>query len=153
MAAPPPHTAAIVRHIDIQAPIADIWRALTDPALMPLWMCEDGDTMEVLVERRAGGAFMLRGTLHGMAFENHGTVRRFEPERAFEYDYWSTLSAARLADAPENYSALRFELAPLAAGTRLTLTLSRFPDASVHRHAGLYWRGTLPILKRFCERR
>ena len=148
-----PSTAAIVRHIDVDAPIAGVWRALTDPALMPQWMCEEGDTMEVLADARAGGAFALRGTLHGMAFENHGTVRSFEAERVFEYDYWSTLSAARLADAPENYSAVRFELTPLDAGTRLTLTLTRFADDSIYRHAGLYWGGTLPILKRFCEQR
>jgi len=80
-------------------------------------------------------------------------VRAFEPERLFAYSYWSTLSASRLADVPENHTLVRFALAPANGGTLLTLTLSDFAEPAIRPHANLYWGPTLQILKAACERR
>ncbi|WP_246707376.1 hypothetical protein [Mesorhizobium sp. NZP2077] len=55
------------------------------------------------------------------------------------YSYWSTLSASRLADAPENHTLFSFALAPADGGTLLTLTLSDFAEPAIRPHADLYW--------------
>jgi len=144
-------SAPIVKAIAIAAAPAKVWHVLTTPGMIPQWMSDEDLT--VSLEAHAGGAIVISGLLHGMAFENHGTVRAFEPEKSFAYGYWSTLSASRLADLPENHTLVSFALAPADGGTLLTLTLSNFAEPAIRPHANLYWGPTLQILKAMCERR
>ena len=144
-------SAPIVKTIAIAAARAKVWRVLTTPGMMPQWMSDE--ELTVSLEGHEGGAIVIRGLLHGMPFENHGTVRAFEPEKSFAYSYWSTLSASRLADTPENHTLVSFALAPADGGTLLTLTLSDFAEPAIRPHANLYWGPTLQILKAVCERR
>ena len=140
----------IIKTIAVAAAPAEVWQVLTTPAMIPQWMSDE--ELSVRLEGHAGGAIVIRGLLHGMPFENHGTVRAFEPERLFSYSYWSTLSASRLADVPENHTLVRFALAPADQGTLLTLTLCDFAEPAIRPHANLYWGPTLQILKAVCER-
>ncbi|OBQ73368.1 SRPBCC family protein [Mesorhizobium erdmanii] len=144
-------SAPIVKSIAIDAEPATVWRVLTTPGMIARWMSDE--ELTVSLEGHAGGAIVMRGLLHGMAFENHGTVRAFEPERRFAYSYWSTLSASRLADVPENHTLVSFALGPADGGTLLTLTVSDFAEPAIRPHANLYWGPTLRILKAVCERR
>ena len=143
-------SAPIVKTVAIAAAPAKVWRVLTTPGMIPHWMSDEDLT--VSLEGQAGGAIVISGLLHGMPFENHGTVRAFEPEKSFAYSYWSTLSASRLADAPENHTLVSFALTPADGGTLLTLTLSDFAEPAIRPHANLYWGPTLQILKAVCER-
>ncbi|BCG71945.1 ATPase [Mesorhizobium sp. 113-1-2] len=140
----------IVKTVAIAAAPAKVWRVLTTPAMVPQWMSDED--LSVSLEGHAGGTIVIRGMLHGMAFENHGTVTALEPEKSFAYSYWSTLSASRLADVPENHTLVSFALAPADGGTLLTLTLSDFAEPAIRPHANLYWGPTLQILKAVCER-
>ncbi|KRB23371.1 MULTISPECIES: SRPBCC family protein [Mesorhizobium] len=141
--------APIVKAIAIDAEPAKVWRVLTTPRMIPQWMSDE--ELTVSLQGHEGGMIVIRGLLHGMPFENHGTVRAFEPERRFAYSYWSTLSASRLADLPENHTLVSFALAPADGGTLLTLTLSDFAEPAIRPHADLYWGPTLRILKTVCE--
>ncbi|TPL86161.1 SRPBCC domain-containing protein [Mesorhizobium sp. B2-3-12] len=142
--------APIVKAIAIDTDPAKVWRVLTMPALIAQWMSDE--ELDVSLEAHAGGAIVIRGVLHGMPFENHGTVRAYEPAKSFAYSYWSTLSASRLADMPKNHTVVGFALARAHGGTLLTLTLSGFAEPSIRPHANLYWGPTLQILKAVCER-
>jgi uncharacterized protein YndB with AHSA1/START domain len=142
--------APIVKTIAIAAEPAEVWQLLTTPRMIPQWM--SNEELTVFLQGHAGGAIVIRGLLHGMPFENHGTVRAFEPEKSFAYSYWSTLSASRLADVPENHTLVSFALAPADEGTLLTLTLSDFAEPAIRPHANLYWGPTLQIMKAVCER-
>ncbi|WP_214475230.1 SRPBCC domain-containing protein [Mesorhizobium sp. dw_380] len=144
-------SAPIVKTIAIDAGPAEVWQVLTTPGMIPQWMSDE--ELTVSLQGHEGGAIVIRGVLHGMPFENHGTVRMFEPQKSFAYSYWSTLSASRLADAPENHTVVSFALAPADGGTLLTLTLSDFAEPAIRPHANLYWGPTLRILKAVCERR
>ncbi|ESZ23305.1 ATPase [Mesorhizobium sp. L2C084A000] len=140
----------ITKTVVISAEPAKVWRILTMPEMIPQWMSDE--ELTVSLQGHAGGAIVMRGLLHGMPFENHGTVRAFEPEKSFAYGYWSTLSASRLADVPENHTVVSFDLTPVGGGTTLTLTLSDFAEPAIRPHANLYWGPTLQILKAVCER-
>lgn len=142
--------APIIKTVVIAATPAKIWQVLTTPAMIPQWMSDE--ELTVSLQGHAGGAIVMLGLLHGMPFENHGIIRAFEPGRSFAYGYWSTLSAPRLADVPENHTVLSFDLAPADEGTLLTLTLSDFAEPAIRPHANLYWGPTLQILKAVCER-
>jgi len=137
--------------LNIEAPASRVWTAVTDPVELGRWMLEEG--LDVRSDGVVGGAIVISGDLHGIAFETKGTIRALEPERVFEYAYWSTLSFPTLPDIPANYAVLRFVLEPIESGTRLTLAGRRFPDDSTYRHAGLYWEVALLRLRDACEGR
>lgn len=140
----------ITKTIDIDAPPSLVWRALTDPHVMPAWMSDE--PLEVETRWEIGGPIVLRGILHGrLRFENRGVVQAFEPGRRLRYTHWNTLSRRVLADVPENHAIFSFSLAPSAAGTRLVLELGNLMDAAVYGHLDFYWDVTLMELKNFCE--
>jgi uncharacterized protein YndB with AHSA1/START domain len=136
---------------EIDASLAVVWDALTNPEFIRRWMLDT--EMEIISDWQVGRPIVFRGELNGHRFENRGTIRAFEPATVFEYDYWSSLSRSKVPDRPENYTTVRFELEGLQRGTKLTVFLSNFVDESIYRHVKFYWNGTLPVLKRFCEER
>jgi uncharacterized protein YndB with AHSA1/START domain len=88
----------------------EIWSALTDPERLARWL---GD---VEVDLRVGGAFIIH--FRSMSAVMTGQITALEPGRVIEYSWL------------ENYgmpgSVVRWEIVPLRAGCRLTLT-HRFP--------------------------
>ena len=133
--------------IRINAPTSKVWDALTNPGLMKKWMSET--EINIFTDWKVGNPFVIRGRLHGINFENRGTVLQFEPEKILQYNHLSSLS--RLPDQFENYSILEFRLAPINEETSLTFTASNFPTESIYKHFAFYWNVTLEILKRMIE--
>jgi uncharacterized protein YndB with AHSA1/START domain len=133
--------------IRINAPISKVWDALTNPEMMKKWMSET--EINIFTDWKVGNPFVIRGRLHGINFENRGTVLQFEPEKILQYNHLSSLS--RLPDQLENYSILEFRLAPINEETSLTFTASNFPTESIYKHFAFYWNVTLEILKRMIE--
>jgi len=133
--------------IHISAPISKVWDTLTTPELMKKWMSETD--INIITDWSVGSPILIRGRLHGIKFENKGTVLQFEREKILEYSHLSSLS--RLPDKPENYSILEFRVEPIHNETNLTLTLSNFPDEIIYKHLVFYWNVTLEIVKRMIE--
>ena len=128
-----------------------VWSAITDPDCIKQWMLDS--ELEIISDWQVHSPIVFRGELNGYRFENRGTIRAFEPEKIFAYDYWSTLSQGRVPEGPENTTWIRFEIEATVGGTKVTVTLANFADQSIYRHVKFYWNGTLPVLKRFCEER
>lgn len=84
----------------------DVWRMLTQPAEFSKWIAPG--TMEL----RKGGAVRIDFADSGTLIES--TLTEYDPPRLLEYS-WSS------GDQPKR--PLRWELAPEAGGTRLTLTV------------------------------
>jgi uncharacterized protein YndB with AHSA1/START domain len=143
-------SSSIIKSITIEAPPSLMWQVLTRPDLMQRWMWNEA--ISITSQWKEGAAIVIQGLLHGVPFENHGTILHFAPERTFAYSYWSTLSREQLEDRPENHTVVRFDLSPAGGATLLTLTLSDFAEPSIGPHANLYWGGTLPILKAMAEK-
>ena len=132
----------------IESSVEKIWAALTRPELMVQWMSESELTITTTWE--PGTPFSIQGDMHGIAFENTGTVLLFEPEHVLKYSHLSSLSG--LADEPRNYCILEFRLARVNKDTELILTLRNFPTASIYRHMLFYWNVAIGLLKRFVEK-
>jgi uncharacterized protein YndB with AHSA1/START domain len=141
--------ADIIKSLAVAAAPAKVWRVLTEPALIARWMTDELLTVEA--DWRPGGRIRFAGRLHGQAFENRGRIIAFSPPTLFEYAFWSTLSATRLAETAENLSRVRFLVEPEAAGARLTLTLRDFPEPSMRPHAALFWGATIGIIRDVAE--
>jgi len=124
-----------------------VWEALTNPELMKKWMSET--EINIITDWKVGSPMIIRGNLHGIKFENKGTVLQFEPEKILQYNYLSSIS--RLPDQPGNYSSIEFRLAPIEDQTALTVLVSNFPTEIIYKHLAFYWNVTLEILKRLIE--
>lgn len=133
--------------IRVNVPTHKVWAALTEPARMKGWMANpaDGIDFDIFTDWMVGGSILIRGQLHGLAFENRGTVLQFEPERALRYSHLSSIS--RLPDVPASYSVIAFELAPVGEQTKLTLSLSNFPTEAIYKHLVFYWNMVLGRLR------
>ena len=105
--------------------------------------------INMITDWQIGSPIIFRGNLHWTDFENKGTILQFEPEKAFQYNYWSTLSC--LPDIPENHIIVGFVLSPIAIQTELTLTLSNITDEVTYKHLDFYWTVTLDVFKKLCE--
>lgn len=133
--------------VQIDAPAAEVWQALTQPEIMQKWMSET--ELQIITNWQVGNPMTIHGKLHGVRFENKGTVLQFEPQQALAYSHLS--SASRLPDQPESYTALEFQLAPQNDGTSLTFTARNFPTEVIYQHFAFYWNVTLEILKKLVE--
>src|SRR5436190_6349108 len=100
----PRNDKIFIKTIQINAPTSKVWDALTNPEFMKKWMSET--EIDILTEWKVGTPMVIRGRLHGINFENTGTVLQFEPEKVLQYSHLSSLS--RLPDEPESYSVLDF---------------------------------------------
>ena len=146
-----PESVVVNKHVQIGAPPAQVWAALTIPELMQQWMFET--KLDILTEWVVGGPIIIRGKSNGARFENTGTVVQFELEKVLQYSHLS--SASRLPDVPASYSSIEFRLAALAPlpakRTELALALRTFPTEVIYKLLAYYWTVTLGIMKRRVE--
>jgi uncharacterized protein YndB with AHSA1/START domain len=146
-----PAAEPIVRKsVTIDVPSTLVWEALTVPERMNEWMFPE--PIEIVTTWQVGHAIVIRGDLHGAAFENTGTVLEFRPEALLAYSHLS--STSRLPDVPENHSVIEFGLTALTADqTELTVTVRQFPTDVIYRHLAYYWNVTPEVIKRKLEAR
>ena len=142
------HDQVVNKTVYIDASLTEVWAYLTDPNLMRTWMFPTD--LDIITDWTVGNPIIIRGDLHGVPFENKGTVIQFEPEKVLQYSHLSTVS--RLRDEPANYSLIEFKLSATPNGqTALTLTLSNFPTVVIYKHLVHYWTVTLELIKRNLE--
>jgi uncharacterized protein YndB with AHSA1/START domain len=135
--------------ISINAPASRVWEALTNPALIKLWMEDSNTDIEIISDWVVGSPFIIRGNLHGFSLENKGTVLEFESERVLKYDYLSNLS--NYPDKPENYSSIEFRLTQAENSIELTFTQANFVTDVDYKHSKLYWNVTLERMRKVIE--
>lgn len=93
-----------------------VWAMLTEPNRVAEWLAP-GE-----IELRKGGAARLNFTDSGIVIDS--TVSEFEPPNLLEYSWSSPGEPAR---------PVRWETAPVAGGTSLTLTLQLPEDEDIAR--------------------
>lgn len=136
-------TLEITRSIDIAAPPAKVWAALTEQDLIAQWM---GDSAEF--EPVPGGTGFFGWSEHGRF---RVVVEQIEAPTLLVYRW------ARDSDAdpvPGNSTVVRFELSALDdGGTRLSVLENGFDElddaASAHAENSAGWTAELDDLARF----
>lgn len=101
---------ALVVHFErlIDRPVAKVWAALTEPALIGKWLSP------AQIEPRVGGAYTI--DWRGEEAVLTGKITVFEPERLLEYEWIETPPSSGVA------SLVRWELTPTPTGCKLSLT-------------------------------
>ena len=143
MAAPQPLAQDIylTLHRTIDAPIADVYAAWTDPEIMRQWLAPgELAVARAVADVKVGGTFLVE--MHGSDGEprlTRGVYREVIPNRRLVHTWqWE-------GSEVESLVTVEFE-AQSAHSTRLTLTHSRFADAAARDQHENGWSGCLAKL-------
>ena len=135
------------KQCEIDAAPEDVWRALTDPGLIKLYMFGS----EVKTDWKPGSPITWQGEFEGRAYQDKGEIISFEPSRQLEVTHFSPLTGQE--DRPENYHRVRYDLQPTNGGTSVRLTQDNNSSAEEAEHSGANWQMMLDGLKKVVERR
>ncbi|MGA2857816.1 MAG: SRPBCC domain-containing protein [Candidatus Sulfotelmatobacter sp.] len=150
-----PDQDSVVSEIQIAAPPARIFQALTDAAQLRQWFTDPSCPIHLWeMDARLGGRYRYN-TEAGAAvvnnvreFECHGEIVEFDPPRLLVYTWFGNWH-----DDTSRRTVVRWELTPQAGGTHVKVThsgLANLPIARKDYSSG--WVGVLEMLKKFTEK-
>jgi uncharacterized protein YndB with AHSA1/START domain len=137
--------------VEIEAPRAEVWRSLTDPARIKEYYLG----AEVQTDWHVGSPITFTGEWEGKAYEDKGEILAVEPERRLAYSHWSAMGGK--PDAPENYHVVEVILDEGDDRTRVTLRQSNLEggataeDRANHEQYEKNWKQMLEGLKKTTE--
>lgn len=150
-----PDQDAIVSEIEINAPPARVFQALTDSKELMRWFKGDATCPVKFwnMDARPGGRYSYatqKGTLvvNGVdEFECHGEITEIDPPRLLVYTW-----IANWHDDKQRKTVVRWELTSQGKGTKVKVIHSGLAQEPVARkdYSG-GWPGVLENLKRFAE--
>jgi uncharacterized protein YndB with AHSA1/START domain len=104
------HVAKVSTVID--APKEEIWKALTDPAVIGQYMFGT----KVDTDWTEGSPITWEGEWEGRQYQDKGTIHEVRPPQILEYSHFSPLTG--LADEPENFTRFASRCTKRALGRR-----------------------------------
>ena len=126
----------IEKQIELKAPVARVWRAITDYR-------EFGEWFRVRLEGPFEVGKTARGNITWPGYEHlvwQAVVQAIEPERFFSFT-WHPYAVDPAVDySTETPTLVEFRLEPTATGTRLLLTESGFENVPEARRAEAFLR-------------
>jgi len=131
--------------IRINAPTSKVWEALTKPQLIKQYLFGT----EVTTDWQVGSPITYKGMWQGKAYEDKGVVLQIEPEKLLVSSFWSALSG--LADIPDNYKTVGYELSADGKGTNLTVTQDNNDSQEEADHSAQNWTMVLGGIKKLLE--
>ncbi|PHN04714.1 SRPBCC family protein [Flavilitoribacter nigricans] len=129
----------------LDAPVATVWNAVTDPAEVKKYFFGT----DLVTSWKVGEPIYFRGEWEGQAYEDKGTVLRYEPQKQLQYDYFSSFSDKE--DLPENYQTITYEVEPRDGKTLLSITQTNVPTTEQKDHSEENWNMVLQELKKLVE--
>ena len=131
--------------IAINAPASKVWDSLTKPELIKQYLFGT----EVTTDWQVGSPITYKGEWEGKTYEDKGKVLQIEKGKLLVSTFWSSLS--NLADIPETYKTVRYELSVDDKGTRLTITQDNNDSQEDANHSAQNWRMVLDGIKKLVE--
>ena len=123
----------------------DVWRALTDPALIAKYYF--GTRVETDWQR--GSPITWSGEFEGTEYVDHGTILEAVPLERLVHTHFSPLSGRE--DVPENYHTLTWTLTPEGGATTVTLAQDNNHSYDEVEHSEKNWHQVLEGLKQVVE--
>jgi uncharacterized protein YndB with AHSA1/START domain len=136
----------VQKSVSIPADPSKVWKALTDPEQIKQYLFGT----QTVSDWKKGSPILFRGVWKDKTYEDKGQILGIETGQFLQYSYWSSLSG--LADSPENYSIVSFDLKPENGGTWLTLTQTNHADEKAMDHAGKNWEMVLQKIREMLEK-
>jgi uncharacterized protein YndB with AHSA1/START domain len=136
---------SLTSSITIDAPIEDVWRAVTTPALIKQWFFG----VDTETDWNVGSPLVHRGEYGGKPYEDRGEILQFDPPKLLVHTHWSDLSGK--PDSPEHYQEVSWALAQRDGATELTITERNLPSEEGKALSEESWRAVLDNLKNVLE--
>lgn len=134
------------KQVTIHAPLAVVWKALTDPAMLKQYFFGT----DLHTSWQVGTPIRFTGEWEGTPYEDKGTVLQYEAEKRLQYDYLSSWSGE--ADVPENYQLITYRVQSKGERTLLTITQSRIATLEKKIHSAQSWGMLMQNLKALVEK-
>jgi uncharacterized protein YndB with AHSA1/START domain len=131
--------------VTIDAPIDQVWRAITTPDLIERWFF--GVTTRS--DWSPGSELVHTGEWQGRPYEDKGVILRIEEPTLLEHTHWSAMSGQ--PDRPENYETVTYRLADQGEKTELTVSEVNLASEDAVSMSEQGWRSALGALKELCE--
>jgi uncharacterized protein YndB with AHSA1/START domain len=132
--------------ISVHAPLAVVWDALVNPAVIRRYMFGTN----VVSDFKPGSPIAWKGEWKGKAYEDKGVILRFEPEQVLSYSHFSPMTG--LPDKPENYHTVTIELSRRGEETLLSLSQDNNPTDDARAHSEENWTAMLKGIKALVEK-
>jgi uncharacterized protein YndB with AHSA1/START domain len=113
---------SIEKQIDLKAPVARVWRALTDHREFGAWF-------RVELDGPFAVGCVSRGHITYPGYEHlkwEVTIEKMEPERLFSFSWHPYAVDPAIDYSKEPTTLVEFRLEPIASGTRLFVTETGF---------------------------
>ena len=132
--------------ITVNAPVEEVWDALTRPELIRQWFF-GVNTRTTWME---GTPIIHRGEHQGKQYEDRGEILKFQPPKLLSHTHWSSVSG--LPDNAENYQQVTYSLVSQGRNTELTITELNLPNEPAKETSGKSWDVALDMLKQMIEK-
>jgi uncharacterized protein YndB with AHSA1/START domain len=129
-------TDRIEKRIELKAPVARVWRALTDYR-------EFGEWFRVKIEGPFVAGAVSRGHITWPGYEHlqwEAVVKAMEPERLFSFTWHPYAVDPKMDYSQEPQTLVEFRLEKTKQGTLLTVTESGFDRIPAARRAEAFMR-------------
>jgi len=136
--------AAVVR-ININAPIAKVWEALTQPEIIKEYFFGTNTK----TDWKPGNPIIFEGEWQGKKYQDKGTILEVEENKLIQYNYWSSMSG--IEDKPENYVTITYSLSGSDNNVTLSIKQENIPDEKMKAHSEENWKKVLEGLKQVVE--
>jgi uncharacterized protein YndB with AHSA1/START domain len=131
----------------INAPITDVWQALTDPSMIGKYFFN----VKVNGDWKEGNTIVYQGEWQGKKFQSKAKVLQVREQKLLKYSYWSDMSGN--ADLPENYHIITYELKPMDGKTELTMTEENLADEKMKEKSAMLWKQVFENLRNLLEKK
>ena len=129
----------------IDAPIDDVWKAITTPALIKRWFFG----VDTRTDWKVGSQLVHTGEYQGKPYVDKGEILEFEPPKRLVHTHWSDVSGVPEAD---HYQVVAWDLTTKSGETQLTITERNLPSEEAARTSEDGWKVALGSLKEMLER-
>lgn len=131
--------------IHIDAPRADVWKALVTPEAIAQYMFGT----QAVSKWQEGSPIVWKGEWKGKPYEDKGVILQIKPEQTLQYSHFSPLAGAE--DKPENYHTVTISLSGKQGGTEVALTQDKNESEQAKTEAESNWSTMLKGLKKYTE--
>ena len=133
------------KSITINAPMAKVWQALTDPAIVKQYFFGTN----VKSDWKKGSPIIWEGEWEGKTYQDTGTILDIDHGKFVKYNYWSSMSGTE--DKPENYANITYSLSAKEGVTTLTITQDNIKDEKSKEHSEENWMSVFGKMKEMVE--
>lgn len=130
----------------INASIAKVWEALTNPEIIKRYMFGTN----VISDWKVGSSIVWKGEWQGRSYEDKGKILKLEEERVLQYSHFSPLAGK--PDVPEHYHTVTIELGSDGAQTTISLLQDNNTTEEAREHSEKNWNIMLDGLKKLLEK-